>query len=164
METVRFFYPTESFQRHVRSIFEQESQRIARLIPEAEIEHIGATAVPGSLTKGDVDILVRVGEQHFDAARKALMAHYTINQPENWTESFASFKDDRLGALPLGVQLVVTGSADDIFAQCRDTLIAQPQQLARLNALKSKFDGRAMEEYRAAKAQFFEQLLSRDHA
>jgi uncharacterized protein len=44
------------------------------MVPEAEIEHIGATSVPGALTKGDVDLLVSVPAERFGAAVAALEA------------------------------------------------------------------------------------------
>ncbi len=45
------------------------------LLPEAELDHIGATAVPGALTKGDLDILVRVSPPAFPAAVEVLKQH-----------------------------------------------------------------------------------------
>jgi GrpB-like predicted nucleotidyltransferase (UPF0157 family) len=85
------------------------------LVPGAEVEHVGATAVPGALTKGDVDVLVRVGEREFPAAVEALSRRYAIHQPHNWTSTLASFTDPEVGALPVGIQLVVTGSEADRF-------------------------------------------------
>lgn len=68
--------------------------RLRRLLPGAEIEHIGATAIPGTLTKGDVDLCVRVARAGFRAAADTLAVHFTTKQPENWTEDFASFGED----------------------------------------------------------------------
>jgi GrpB-like predicted nucleotidyltransferase (UPF0157 family) len=66
-------------------------RRIARLVPGAEIVHVGATAVPGALTKGDVDLMVRVSAPAFEAGQRALRSGYTVHQPENWTPTYASF-------------------------------------------------------------------------
>src|SRR5690349_16634427 len=74
---------------------------VLELVPGAEVEHVGATAVPGALTKGDVDLLVRVGEPEFPAAVKALSRRYAIHQPHNWTPTLASFTDPRARQLPV---------------------------------------------------------------
>ena len=93
-------------------------------MPRAEVEHVGATAVPGALTKGDVDLLVRVGE------------------------------------LPVGIQLVVTGSeADRFFGPFRDALIDSPTLLAEYDELKLRLDGLEYERYTEQKGQFIERVL-----
>jgi uncharacterized protein len=99
METVRFFQPTNDFLQRVQTIFEMESDRTARLIPRADIEHVGATSVPGAVTKGDVDIQVRVAQRQFKAATRTLKSLYEIHQPENWSENFASFQENQLHPL-----------------------------------------------------------------
>ncbi|MBL9202903.1 MAG: GrpB family protein [Opitutaceae bacterium] len=76
--------------------------QLRRLLPAAGIEHIGATAIPGALTKGDVDVCVRIAPEEFRAASDALAAHLAIKQPENWTEDFTSFGDDAGFELPVG--------------------------------------------------------------
>ena len=84
-------------------------------LPDAEIHHIGATAVAGSVTKGDVDILFRVSAAEFEPAVETLRRHFSVKQSENWTTSFASFGDDTSYELPVGVQVVVNDSPDDFF-------------------------------------------------
>ena len=87
-----------------------EHRRVAlELVPGADVEHVGATAVPGALTKGDVDIAVRVGKPQFSAAVDALSSRYAIHQPHNWTPTLASFTEPDPGELPVGIQLVVAG-------------------------------------------------------
>jgi len=46
------------------------------MIPTAEIEHVGSTAVQGSLTKGDVDVQVRVAAAEYPAAKDRLCQSY----------------------------------------------------------------------------------------
>jgi len=39
-------------------IFEKEKMKIKKVLPEAEIHHIGSTAIPGVAGKGIIDILI----------------------------------------------------------------------------------------------------------
>ena len=71
------------------------------LVSGAEVEHVGSTAVPGALTKGDVDLLVRVGERGFPAAVESLRGRYVIHQPHNWTPTLASFNAPDAGEIPV---------------------------------------------------------------
>lgn len=151
------FKPSEGFESLAEEIFQKEKSRILKLIPAAEVEHIGSTAIPGSITKGDLDINVRVVDS-FDDAVKQLKALYQINQPENWTDTFASFKDDDSFELPVGVQLTVMNSEYDDFVALRDLLIKSPNLLEEYNQMKLKYEGKDMDEYRKEKSDFFEKL------
>lgn len=132
------------------------------LLPDAEVEHVGATAVPGALTKGDVDVLVRVTERDFAEAVSILRKRYAIHQPHNWTRTLASFKTPDASDPPVGVQLVVAGSdADDFFGPFRDALINDPALLAEYNALKMGLDGLDYESYTERKGAFVENVLRR---
>ena len=44
----------------VAAAFAVHRQQLEELLPGAEVQHIGSTAVPGSLTKGDLDINMSV--------------------------------------------------------------------------------------------------------
>jgi GrpB-like predicted nucleotidyltransferase (UPF0157 family) len=74
------------------------------LLPEAEIEHVGSTSIPGALTKGDVDLLVRVEDGAFATASATLGELYAVHQPENWTPTYASFVDPSAADPPVGVR------------------------------------------------------------
>lgn len=129
------------------------------LPPASEIEHIGATAVPGCMTKGDVDIVVRVNASDFADADAALAAKLARNTGSIRTEQFAAFEKREAEPPLLGVQLVVRGSTFDDFAMFRDRLLSDPQLLAAYNALKREHQGKSMDAYRAAKAAFIEGAL-----
>ena len=135
------------------------------VVPGAEVEHVGATAVPGALTKGDVDLVVRVSESDFPAAVEALGTRYAVHQPHNWTPTLASFKARDAADLEVGVQLVVEGSdADGFFVPFRDALISSPALLAEYNQLKERLDGRDYERYTERKGKFIERVLAELHA
>ncbi len=141
---------------------ERHRQRIFEVLAHADVEHVGATSVPGALTKGDVDVLVRVSAERFADAVQRLRLLYAVHQPHNWTETLASFVDREATELPVGVQLVVAGSTDDtMFGAFREALMTNPALLARYNGLKRALDGECYERYTEIKGEFIEQTIAR---
>jgi GrpB-like predicted nucleotidyltransferase (UPF0157 family) len=154
--------PAEDIEQAAREAYDEHRARIAELLPDAQIEHVGATSVPGALTKGDVDLLVRVAAGELDAAAAALGALYAVHQEENWTPTFASFVDPDPPGLPVGIQLAASGSAEDaLFGPFRDALIRDPALLEEYNALKLRLDGEQYDRYTEEKAAFIERVLLR---
>jgi GrpB-like predicted nucleotidyltransferase (UPF0157 family) len=146
----------------VAPAFSRHRDRIGAELPAAEIEHVGSTSIPGALTKGDLDLLVRVDAAGFPAAVSALLAMYAVHQRENWTPTYASFTDPDADDPPVGVQLVVAGSRDDaLFGPFRRAMIADPELLAAYNDLKRRYDGSDYDTYTRAKARFIERVLPR---
>ncbi len=153
------FRPSSEFGERADRLFAEQRHRILAVVPDADVQHVGSTAVPGSLTKGDLDMNVRVEARWFSGAVAELGKLYEINQPHNWTEAFASFKDDASFDLDLGVQLTVIGSQDDHFVRLRDLLNDNPGLVVKINELKEKHQGGNMESYRADKAELYQQIL-----
>jgi len=141
----------------VQAAYAAERGEVVRLLPAAEVEHIGATAVPGSLTKGDLDLLVRVPAADFAPAAELLGSRYEIHQPENWTAGLASFKRVPEGEIPVGVQLVaIDGEFDRLALGWRERLRSSPALLRRYNEVKRAHRGSTTAAYRAAKARLIE--------
>jgi GrpB-like predicted nucleotidyltransferase (UPF0157 family) len=133
---------------------------VITLLPDAEVEHVGATALPGALTKGDVDLVVRVSERDFADAVSILRTRYVVHQPHNWTRTLASFTAPDASDPPVGVQLVVASSdADGFFGPFRDALINDSALLAKYNELKLNLDGLDYESYTERKGEFVESVL-----
>lgn len=142
-------------------LFQRVAAELAILLPEtAEVRHIGATAVPGCLTKGDLDLVVRVPADAFDAADRALASRFPRNAGSKRTDSFSAFEDPDTNP-HLGVQLVTAGSEDDVFHLFLEALLREPDLVGAYNALKSKFAGQPMETYRHAKDAFIREVLAR---
>lgn len=152
------FKPASNFAVEAEKVFNQVQARIIQTIPNADVQHIGSTAIPGSITKGDLDVNVRVKREDFVKAVNLLKVMCEINQPENWTAEFASFKDDSSFAIDLGVQLVVIDSKTDDFVKIRDLLRKRPDLVQKCNEMKVRFEGKNMDDYRKAKVEFFENL------
>lgn len=153
--------PGSDIREAAEAAFAEHRKRLTDLVPGAVIEHVGSTAVPGALTKGDLDVLVRVDADRFDAAVGKLRGAHTIHQPHNWTPTLASFVDRAAADPPVGIQLVVAGSPDDLlFGPFRDTLISDRALLEQYNALKRFHDGSDYQTYTDVKSEFVLRVLA----
>ncbi len=156
MERVHF-HPEAIFRQRIGSAWERESRRLRAQLPDADLQHVGSTAVPGALTKGDLDIQVRVPSTSFAAAEAALAAAYARNAGNPAREGFASF-EVRGGDVEVGIQLTSIDGADDSFWRFRELLLARKDLQAAYDALKRAHDGGPMDVYRRAKDAFFTAL------
>jgi GrpB-like predicted nucleotidyltransferase (UPF0157 family) len=154
------FHPERANREAVAAEFAAQRRAIEALLPDAEVEHIGSTAVPGALTKGDLDLLVRVDADRFEQAAAELGERYAIHQPENWSDCFASFKQLPEDEIGVGVQLVLAGSDDDLsFIGWRERLLSDAQLLEDYNALKRSQTGADPDSYIEAKTEFIESRI-----
>jgi GrpB-like predicted nucleotidyltransferase (UPF0157 family) len=142
----------EEIRDRVAAVFAGRRAELEGMLPGARVEHVGSTAVPGSLTKGDLDICMFVAGEEFERASRVLAEHFTIHQPENWSPTLASFTAPSEDGIDVGVQLVPAGSQDERdFVGWRDRLRADPALRARYDELKLRHQGDGMDAYRAAK-------------
>ena len=144
----------------VESVLGKLFKRIAALVPGAELHHIGATAIPGSMTKGDIDILFRVPRSQFESVKELMGRNFEIKQRVNWTEDFASFGDDETYAIPVGVQLVAADSESDFLLYLRDYMIANPEAAKEYNRIKAAHAAEGRDGYWKAKNTFLQELLA----
>jgi GrpB-like predicted nucleotidyltransferase (UPF0157 family) len=136
------------------------SAQLGALVPSGEFHHIGATAIPGSITKGDVDVLLRVEAPDFLPAAESLRSRFVINQPENWTSVFASFADENSFPFPLGVQLVVKDSEADFFLFLVEYFTSKPEYLAEYNRIKMESAPLGVVEYWNAKERYLTPIIA----
>jgi GrpB-like predicted nucleotidyltransferase (UPF0157 family) len=140
-------------------LFERVKEELQTVLPAtAEVLHVGATAVPGCLTKGDLDIVVRVEHRAFQAVEDLLATRFPRNPGSTRTDEFASFEDECCTP-HLGIQLTTKGGAFDMFHLFAAALCADPALVHRYNALKLAHDGQSMDSYRAAKDAFVADVL-----
>lgn len=128
-------------------------------MPNADVHHVGSTGIGTGLTKGDLDICVRVAAGEFERATQRLATRYRRNTGSTWTLTFAAFEDD---AEWVGVQLCVVDGPEDNFVLIRDRLRESPDLLRAYDEIKQRFQGGSMDRYRAEKSAFIERLLGRD--
>jgi GrpB-like predicted nucleotidyltransferase (UPF0157 family) len=148
---VRLVRETE-IRPQVTAAFARLELELGSLLPGARIEHVGSTAVPGSLTKGDLDVCAIVPAAEFAAATTRLEGALTVHQSDNWTAALASFIAPPEGEIEIGVQLVVAGSAEEAwFVDWRERLRADPDLRERYDRLKVEHGDGPVDAYRAAK-------------
>jgi len=151
---------TEEARRKAHRLFAKVKLCLEQAIPYGEIIHVGSTAVPGCLTKGDLDVVIRVPVAGFSEADLFLQTRYIRNKGSARTGAFSAFEDP--SSIPhLGIQLVAVGGPFDFFHQFADALRSSPDLLNRYNELKRSFVGSEMQAYRAAKSNFIEQALAK---
>ncbi len=124
------------------------------------VEHIGATALPSGVTKGDVDVNVRVPPERFAHVVEVLKRNYSVAQPQNWSRTFASFSDASKG-LPLGIQVCVIGSRDDFLVALRDLMRRDPDLRRRYDAVKERTAFLGPDAYWRAKDAFLRDVVQR---
>jgi GrpB-like predicted nucleotidyltransferase (UPF0157 family) len=156
-ETVHFA-PEQHFREAVSELFQRVRSHLETLVPSADVQHVGSTAIPGSLTKGDLDVQVRVPYSEYEAAKEKLSRVYGINTGGFASHDAISF-EDLGGQHSLGIHLTVIGGTADIQWKFRDALVASAVLRERYDQLKRKFEGRSMESYREAKAEFVSRVL-----
>lgn len=156
MEQVNF-YKLLGVSSDIEDTFNTQKKLIKKVIPDADIQHVGSSAIPNSLTKGDLDIQVRVSSKSFLYAIEKLSKLYDLNEGSIKTNEFRAFKDDTISP-PLGIQLTVFDSEFDFFWKFRDILLQNKKYRDEYNNLKRKFESKGMDEYREAKNDFFNRL------
>ena len=154
---VRFRKTNRKFFDEAEKVFQREKGKIMKAILNADVQHVGSTSIPSALTKGDLDIQVRVERKDFPDAERRLSQFYQYNTGNPPTKTFLSFKDPH-AKIPLGVQLTVIGSDADDFMILRDLLRSNPNYKKQYDVLKKQFNGKSMSEYRRAKSKFFDTL------
>ena len=158
-EVFRLADDIEAAHRAAAALFARVAGEIGPLLPpSAEIVHIGATAIPGCLTKGDLDIVVRIDAAEFAAAEAVLANRLARNTGSAHTAAFAAFEDAHRSP-HLGIQLAARGGPFDHFHRFAAVLRADPVFVRQYNRLKRAHENRPMSVYRAAKDTFVENVL-----
>ncbi|MEF3353012.1 GrpB family protein [Paenibacillus sp. GYB006] len=155
MEIVSF--ARNKYHDQATELFLQESKKLKELLAHADIHHVGSSAIPGTLTKGDVDIQVRVKQEDFDEAVRVLESLYPVDEKGEQTASFRSFYTKET-ILPLGIQLTVCHTKHDVFHKFRDVLLINEGYRDQYDELKASYEGKDLESYREAQRHFFDQL------
>lgn len=117
-----------------------------------EVELTGGLSVPGTLTKGDVDLHLRVRPEAFAEVVGTLRATLPVARPGAWAPTLAVFEVP--GPLPTGLAVTPIGSEHDCrFRLTWQRLRREPSLLAEYNALKA--GGAGSVGYEERKSDFF---------
>lgn len=132
--------------------------RIEQLLPDAQIEHVGSSSVPGLLSKGDLDIYIGVEQsKHAESVRTLSAAGYTIKEDTLRTDQLCMLDTDVDG---VALQVVARGSDfERVFLSFNEKLRNSETLRDRYNQLKLEHTGCAEEEYRERKSCFIKEVL-----
>ena len=119
-----------------RACLQQVTGMLAEPFPEASVEPLGSSFVEGSLSKGDVDLLVSVSPERFSLLSEYLLARGEAAQAENWSPVFASFSLDLDCARSVGVQLIRGDSAELGRLRAQSRALADPATRHRYDVAK----------------------------
>ena len=125
-------------------MYEKHKEAILANLPLAIVEHIGSSAVPFAISKGDLDIYVGVHPAELENA-VALLAKV------GYTPKSDTFRSEELCmlehyTLDTAIQVVAIGSKFEFFLAFRDKLRASARLLADYNELKQSCADKAEDE------------------
>ncbi|ENX16173.1 hypothetical protein F895_01764 [Acinetobacter sp. CIP 64.2] len=154
------FLSAPEYQPNCALLFEDYKNKIQQLTPYAVIEHIGSSAIPNAISKGDLDIYIGVPAHHFiDAIQQLQQLHFK--------EKLNTLRTHELCMLEslehdVALQIVVTGSIFEDFLTFRDHLRQSPDLVTQYNALKHHCEGMSQDQYREIKSNFIQQVLKQE--
>jgi GrpB-like predicted nucleotidyltransferase (UPF0157 family) len=134
----------------------RESERVQRLIrnivPGASVMEVGATAVDGLIGKQDIDFVVRVPADDFPTTREALDAAFSRNNNQLSDDKFQGYLVP--SEFEVAIQLTISDGPYDVFEKFLNLLRSRADLRTAYNNLKKDWNGRPMDAYRRAKAEF----------
>ena len=153
-------YEPKCYQAATQALFMEVAQQVLAEFPDVQVEHIGSTAIPGALSKGDLDIAVLVPPGQVDHFLPGLLKlGFKIQSSTLRTPQLCMLKSLRQD-VDLALQVIERGSRFEFFLTFRDRLRANPDLVIQYNQVKQASKHLDDAAYRAAKSRFIEQMLS----
>ena len=147
------------YQDDAVAAYEDAELLLSSILPDARIEHVGASAIPGAYSRGGVDVCVAVPRGSLAEALGVLCeAGYVAQSRDDADDRHAALVAAH-GDIALTLRLIESGSRHEALMRFRDALRADATLLARYNALKIAAAPHGASEYRAAKAAFIAEVV-----
>ena len=150
------FFPSKDYQVHCQKLFEDYQSTIQKYLPHAQIEHIGASAIPNCQSKGDLDIYVAVDNVE-QAIATIEQLNFKIKKNTLRTPQLCMLESQK--SEDVAIQLVEKGSEFENFLHFRDKLSSNPKLVEQYNQMKLSCTGFTQEKYREVKSRFIEKVL-----
>ncbi len=152
------FHHADQYQTWCHKKFIYYQTQVLNLLPDARVEHIGSSSIPGAISKGDLDIFVGV---HRDDHQNAVLTLTSLG----FREKLETLRTPELCMLEsdsenIALQVVANDSKFEFFLVFRDKLCSDPTLVNQYNNLKKSCEGMSHNEYRNRKSIFIEQVLS----
>ncbi|MBI3285815.1 MAG: GrpB family protein [Burkholderiales bacterium] len=150
----------EHYQPAAALLYAEVATAVQAALPLARLEHVGASAIPGAVSKGDLDICVLVAaEQHAAAVAVLQGLGYAIKPDTLRTPELCMLQADSK-ELDVALQVVAVGSKFEFFMHFRDALRADPELVVAYNRVKLEALALGPVRYRQEKAKFIQQALN----
>ena len=108
-------FDSSNYQAQAASVFTSAAHEISGLLLDAQVEHIGASSIPGAVSKDDLDIGVLVAPQAHAVAVEALQAaRYAIKADTLRAPELCMLLSPRTD-MDIALQVVATGSEFEFF-------------------------------------------------
>ncbi|PPC03899.1 GrpB family protein [Acinetobacter pittii] len=153
------FLEPEQYQQRCTQLFNSYQKDISTLLPFAKIEHIGSSAIPNAISKGDLDIYIEVIPEQFKFAIEQL-------KTLNFIEKQNTLRTDELCMLEslnnddVAFQIVVTDSIFTFFLAFKNKLKNSPTLVNEYNELKLQCSHLDPDQYRTIKSDFINRVLN----
>lgn len=153
------FLEPEQYQQRCTQLFNSYQKEISTLLPFAKIEHIGSSAIPNAISKGDLDIYIEVIPEQFEFAIERLK---TLNfiEKQNTLRTHELCMLESLNNDDVAFQIVDTDSIFTFFLTFKNKLIRSPTLVNEYNQLKLQCSHLDPDQYRAIKADFINRVLN----
>ncbi|MFM6850708.1 MAG: GrpB family protein [Terrabacter sp.] len=149
---------SEELADDARAVHHEVSDLLARLDVPGSLELTGGSSTPGALTKGDIDLHLRVEPALFVGVLARLDDALSRINLHAWADTLAVYAVE--GDRTTEMAVTPVGSEHDRrFRTAWDRLRAEPQLLDEYNELKQGADGTA--EYDSRKSDFFTRITTR---
>lgn len=151
----------EQYQPEARHLFETLRRELEPLLPYHSIEHIGASAIPGAVSKGDLDICIVTPQGPISATINTIKALGYREKEETLRTDQLCMLIPMSGNRDVALQVIEAGSQFEFFLTFRDALRANPDWVSEYNRVKQDASSLTEERYRHRKTDFIESILKR---
>jgi len=148
------------YQEVANAAYEDAELLLSSILPDARIEHVGASAIPGAYSRGGVDVCVAVPPDSFDEALGVLREAGYVPRSQPGADPRRAALAAPHGAVALTLQLIESGSTHESLVRFRDALRGDATLLARYNAIKIEAGPHGGPTYEGAKKRFFAAVLA----
>ena len=151
------FFDYFEYQQRCADAFDRHRVLISKILPDARIEHIGSSAVPGAVSKGDLDIFIGVSpSEHEDAVAALISCGFSEHRNTLRTNELCMLMSPEPD---VSLQVVANASEFEFFIIFRDVLRSSPDILNQYNQLKRSCEVMDQDDYRKIKSEFIEDIL-----
>ncbi|MFG1483481.1 GrpB family protein [Halobacteriovorax sp. HFRX-2_2] len=153
------FYEAQDYQDKVNEIFKDLESELSQHLVNVRIIHIGASSIPGAVSKGDLDVFVGVDKKDFESSLVTIKnLGYVEKEGTLRTPQLCMMVTDKYN-YDVALQVVVNGSEFEYFIKFRDFMITRPDLVEELNALKRSCSDLNPDDYRAKKSNWVQGIL-----